>query len=75
MAQLEFDAGPTPELRSELYHCVAQYVLCTRMHEDFWRQKATIRWIVDGERSTKFLSRLGKIEEGQIEDSCHSGCG
>ncbi|KAH6776517.1 hypothetical protein C2S52_014078 [Perilla frutescens var. hirtella] len=43
VAQAAYDSSPTSEARAELNRCVAQYVLRSKMEEDFWRQKAA-KW-------------------------------
>ncbi|XP_042006112.1 uncharacterized protein LOC121754887 [Salvia splendens] len=52
VAQAAYDGDPTGAHRSELSRCTAFYVLCTRMEEDFWKQKAAIRWAAGGQTLT-----------------------
>ncbi|KAH6762745.1 hypothetical protein C2S52_020178 [Perilla frutescens var. hirtella] len=74
-AQAAYDSFPSPEARAELNHCVAYYVLRTEMEKDFWKQKVAVRWVVDGERNSRFFqgwvkqkrykSRIHVIEDGR----------
>ncbi|KAL1533958.1 hypothetical protein AAHA92_33765 [Salvia divinorum] len=50
-AQAAYDGDPTATHRAELSRCTAEYVLRTRMEEDFWKQKAAIRWATEGDQS------------------------
>lgn len=53
----------------------AEYLLKLKMEEDFWRQKAALKWVSEGERNTKFFqgwvkqkrvkSRIHMIEDGE----------
>ncbi|KAL1569941.1 hypothetical protein AAHA92_01354 [Salvia divinorum] len=51
IAQAAYDGDPTATHRAELSRCTAEYVLRTRMEEDFWKQKAAIRWATEGVQS------------------------
>lgn len=53
-AQIKYEADPSPTNREYQNRRTAEYLLCLQMEEDFWRQKASIRWVVEGERNTKF---------------------
>ncbi|KAL1531048.1 hypothetical protein AAHA92_33770 [Salvia divinorum] len=46
--------NPTSSNRTEINKLIAQYILLLKMEEDFWRQKATIRWLSEGDQNTKF---------------------
>ncbi|XP_042012191.1 uncharacterized protein LOC121760618 [Salvia splendens] len=54
VAQAEFEANPAPRNRADLNKDVANYILLLKMEEDFWRQKAALRWLEDGDKNTKF---------------------
>ncbi|XP_041995773.1 uncharacterized protein LOC121745898 [Salvia splendens] len=54
LAQFEFEARPTPENRTAINKHIAEYILLLRMEEDFWRQKAALRWLAEGDKNTRF---------------------
>ncbi|XP_042038361.1 uncharacterized protein LOC121784262 [Salvia splendens] len=60
LAQAAYDGDPTPTHRAELNRCTAEYVVRTRMEEDFWKQKAAIRWV----RQKRVKSRIHVIQAG-----------
>ncbi|XP_047961692.1 uncharacterized protein LOC125206485 [Salvia hispanica] len=39
------------------------------MEEDFWRQKAAIKWVVEGERNTKFFQ--GWVKQKRVKSRIH----
>ncbi|XP_042027200.1 uncharacterized protein LOC121774379 [Salvia splendens] len=53
-AQADFEERPTPENRTEINKSIAEYICLLRMEEDFWRQKATLRWLAEGDKNTRF---------------------
>ena len=69
-----FDNTPTPAHRANLNKASTELIVVTKMEEEFWRQKATIRWASDGKRNSKFFhgwvkqkrvkSRIRSIEAG-----------
>ncbi|XP_047978624.1 uncharacterized protein LOC125220501 [Salvia hispanica] len=73
-AMENFEQNPSPLLRAEMNRTSAEFILSLKMEEDFWRQKATLKWVAEGERNTKFFhgwvkqkrvkSRIHMIEEG-----------
>lgn len=69
LGQEAYDANPSPDFRSELNRSIACYILCSRMEEDFWRQKSDIRWVVDGERNTKCYQ--GWAKQKRIKSRIH----
>ncbi|XP_042006110.1 uncharacterized protein LOC121754885 [Salvia splendens] len=69
LAQAAFDGDPTPTHRAELNRCIAEYVLRTRMEEDFWKQKAAIRWATEGERNSKFFH--GWVRQKRVKSRIH----
>ncbi|XP_042003908.1 uncharacterized protein LOC121752883 [Salvia splendens] len=54
MAQAEFEADPTPVNRIAINKNIANYILLLGMEEDYWRQKATHRWLAEGDKNTRF---------------------
>ena len=55
--QSTFETDPSPGNRANINKAIAEYILLLKMEEDFWRQKATLRWLSDGDRNTKFYQR------------------
>ncbi|KAL1551886.1 hypothetical protein AAHA92_19674 [Salvia divinorum] len=68
-AQAAYDGDPTATHRAELSRCTAEYVLRTRMEEDFWKQKAAIRWATEGERNSKFFH--GWVRQKRVKSRIH----
>ncbi|XP_042005828.1 uncharacterized protein LOC121754533 [Salvia splendens] len=78
-AQSNFEERPTPENRTVINRCIAEYIRLLKMEEDFWRQKATLRWLGEGDKNTKFYqswvkqkrirTRIHKINVGGREIS------
>ncbi|XP_042016276.1 uncharacterized protein LOC121764297 [Salvia splendens] len=69
-AQAAYDGDPSGAHRSELSRCTALYVLCTRMEEDFWKQKAAIRWAAEGEWNSKFFH--GWVRQKRVKSRIHA---
>ncbi|XP_042443883.1 uncharacterized protein LOC122028980 [Zingiber officinale] len=78
-AEHAYDRDPTEQSRTHRSECQAHLFRVLDMEEDFWKQRAAIRWMGEGERNTKFfhstvqkkraVSRLFRIwEEGQCLD-------
>ncbi|KAG6469540.1 hypothetical protein ZIOFF_070469 [Zingiber officinale] len=78
-AEQAFDRDPTEQSRTHRSECQAHLFRVLDMEEDFWKQRAAIRWMGEGEKNTKFFhstvqkkraaSRLFRIwEEGQCLD-------
>lgn len=75
-AQNSFEADASAENRENFNKKTTEYLLWLRMEEDFWRQKAEARWVVEGERNTKFFqgwvrqtrskSRIHEIQVGGV---------
>ncbi|XP_042019059.1 uncharacterized protein LOC121766894 [Salvia splendens] len=53
-AQAGFEERPSLENRAEVNRSIAMYIRLLKMEEDFWRQKATLRWLAEGDKNTKF---------------------
>lgn len=68
-----YDSHPSPKDRMQLNRSIAKYLICAKMEEDFWRQKAAIRWVADGERNTRFFHGVSEVEAHQVDDSFHPG--
>ncbi|KAL1551887.1 hypothetical protein AAHA92_19675 [Salvia divinorum] len=68
-AQAAYDGDPTATHRVELSRRTAEYVLRTRMEEDFWKQKAAIRWATEGERNSKFFH--GWVRQKRVKSRIH----
>lgn len=48
-----YDESRSPEARAKMNKKAAELVLRLKMEEDYWKQKATVRWSVEGERNSK----------------------
>ncbi|XP_042019069.1 uncharacterized protein LOC121766903 [Salvia splendens] len=44
-AQADFEANPSPRSRTDFNREVVQYILLLKMEEDFWKQKASLKWL------------------------------
>ncbi|KAI3466941.1 hypothetical protein Pfo_023604 [Paulownia fortunei] len=51
--------------KQELKRCTAVLTHNLTIEEDYWRQKAACRWLVEGERNTKFFHSLVKKKRNQ----------
>ncbi|XP_042005796.1 uncharacterized protein LOC121754520 [Salvia splendens] len=54
VAQSEFEGDPSARNRMEINKQIAEYVLLLKMEEDFWRKKAALRWLEEGDKNTRF---------------------
>ncbi|KAG6488356.1 hypothetical protein ZIOFF_049599 [Zingiber officinale] len=54
-AEQAYDRGPTEQSRTHRSECQAHLFRVLDMEEDFWKQRAAIRWMGEGERNTKFF--------------------
>ena len=54
-AHKNYELNQSPVFRSEMNRTAAELVLKLKMEEDLWKQKAAVRWTVEGERNTKFF--------------------
>ncbi|XP_071933111.1 uncharacterized protein [Coffea arabica] len=63
--EILFEASPTDEARADLHRAKACLLQSLRVEEDYWRQKARLRWLKDGDANTRYFhaSRLLTIEE------------
>ncbi|XP_042059507.1 uncharacterized protein LOC121804020 [Salvia splendens] len=68
-AQADFEAD-TPRNRTEINKSIAEYILPLRMEEDFWRQKAALRWLADGDKNTSFYQSW--VKQKRVRLRIHS---
>ncbi|XP_042038358.1 uncharacterized protein LOC121784259 [Salvia splendens] len=54
VAQSKFEEDPSARNRMEINKQIAEYVLLLKMEEDFWRQRAALRWLEEGDKNTRF---------------------
>ncbi|CAA0841466.1 Unknown protein, partial [Striga hermonthica] len=69
-AERAYDLDPTPENRTAMHRCHAEYQLQLLMEEDFWKQKAAVRWVAEGERNTRFFQ--GFVRQKRAKSYIHS---
>ncbi|XP_075497853.1 uncharacterized protein LOC142535306 [Primulina tabacum] len=60
IAEADCEAAPSDLHWTSLSNCNADLARVTAMEADFWRQKATCRWLEDGERNTKLFHNMVK---------------
>ncbi|XP_042012194.1 uncharacterized protein LOC121760620 [Salvia splendens] len=65
LAQEEYEGRPSPGNRTTINKLIATYILLLKM-EDFWRQKATLRWLAEGNKGTRFYQSLVKQKRIQM---------
>ncbi|XP_042023085.1 uncharacterized protein LOC121770421 [Salvia splendens] len=68
-AKQSFEAEPTTANKETHNRRTAEYLLCLRIEEEYWRQKAAIRWVVEGERTTKFYQ--GWVRQKRVKAKIH----
>ncbi|KAK6160616.1 hypothetical protein DH2020_003997 [Rehmannia glutinosa] len=69
-AEKRYDANPNPTSRIALNLAIVELVLATKIEEDYWHQKATCKWIVEGERNTQYFHNL--VKQKRIRGRIHS---
>ncbi|KAK6157401.1 hypothetical protein DH2020_011649 [Rehmannia glutinosa] len=65
-----FDSQPSPELHLNLKKAIAELTLATKIHEDFWHQKSACKWLVEGERNTRYFHNL--VKQKRLKGRIHS---
>ncbi|XP_071925054.1 uncharacterized protein [Coffea arabica] len=53
--EILFEATPTDEARAELHRAKACLLQSLRVEEDYWHQKARLRWLKDGDSNTRYF--------------------
>ncbi|GER43892.1 hypothetical protein STAS_20766, partial [Striga asiatica] len=53
-----------------MHRCHAEYQLRLLMEEEFWKQKAAVRWVAEGERNTRFFQ--GYVRQKRAKSYIHS---
>lgn len=49
-ALMNYELNPCSIMRVESNKAAAEFLLRLKMEEDFWRQKATLKWVAEGDR-------------------------
>ncbi|XP_027158564.1 uncharacterized protein LOC113760195 [Coffea eugenioides] len=57
-AEIAYDLDPTEQRQSELHHARARLRRALVVQEGFWRQKARVKWLSNGDRNTKYFHSL-----------------
>ncbi|XP_071933944.1 uncharacterized protein [Coffea arabica] len=57
-AETEYDLDPTEQRQSELDHARAQLRRALVVDEGFWKQTAPVKWLLVGDRNTKYFHSL-----------------
>ncbi|KAL6551245.1 hypothetical protein OROMI_021733 [Orobanche minor] len=68
VAEKDFDLDPSTSNRSYLNKMNANLTLTLSMEEDFWKQKANMKWMLEGERNSKFFHNLVKKKRSCVFD-------
>ncbi|XP_042016190.1 uncharacterized protein LOC121764200 [Salvia splendens] len=66
-AMERYEHDSSLDLRSEMNRSTANFILKLKMEEDYWRQKAALKWVAEGERNTKFFHGWVKQRELNLE--------
>ncbi|XP_041999976.1 uncharacterized protein LOC121749471 [Salvia splendens] len=53
-AQADFEGNASARNRMEVNKRIAEYILLLKMEEDFWKQKAALQWLEEGDKNTRF---------------------
>lgn len=53
--EVQFEMNPSEANREDLNRVNVELKKYWHLKEEFWRQKASMRWFVDGDRNTKFF--------------------
>ncbi|VFQ64013.1 unnamed protein product [Cuscuta campestris] len=68
-AQDHFEANPNPESLVEFNKSNVELLLLSKRETDFWRQKSCIRWLKEGDASTKFFHNVVKNRRQKLRIS------
>ncbi|VFQ72518.1 unnamed protein product [Cuscuta campestris] len=68
-AQDHFEANQNPESLVEFNKSNAELLLLSKRETDFWRQKSCIRWLKEGDASTKFFHNVVKNRRQKLRIS------
>ncbi|XP_042012114.1 uncharacterized protein LOC121760525 [Salvia splendens] len=69
-AMMKFELDPSSQaLRMEMNKTTTEYLLRLKMEEDFWRQKAAVKWVAEGERNTRFFQ--GWVKQKRTKTRIH----
>ncbi|GER44467.1 retrotransposon protein [Striga asiatica] len=69
VAERAYDLDSSPENRTAMRRCHAEYQLRLLMEEDFWNQKAAVRWVAEGECNTKYFQ--GFVRQKRVKSYIH----
>ncbi|KAL0404118.1 UNVERIFIED_CONTAM: hypothetical protein Sradi_2052600 [Sesamum radiatum] len=74
-AERNFDAMPTDENLINMNRCTALLQHALSIEKDFWRQKAACKWILHGERNTRYFHSVvtEKCARTTINSVTHDG--
>nr|XP_027090446.1 uncharacterized protein LOC113711482 [Coffea arabica] len=72
--EILFEAAPTDEARAELHRAKGILLRSLRVEEDYWRQKARLRWLKDGDCNTRYFhasvrEKRSKLAIHRIKDA------
>ncbi|XP_042065548.1 uncharacterized protein LOC121809062 [Salvia splendens] len=65
-AQTAFEMDPSTPNRANIKKHIARYILLLKMEEDLWRQKASVRWLKEGDINTKFYQSWVKQKRARL---------
>nr|XP_027109270.1 uncharacterized protein LOC113729143 [Coffea arabica] len=69
-----YEANQTEETRAELHRAQGRLLHSLRIQEDYWRQKARLRWVTDGDSNTRYFhafvrEKRSKLAIHRIQDA------
>ncbi|XP_047961409.1 uncharacterized protein LOC125206162 [Salvia hispanica] len=65
----KYELNASLPLRAEMNRLTAEYLLKMKMEEDFWRQKAALKWVSEEERNTRFFQ--GWVKQKRVKSRIH----